>query len=70
MDGLFEQLEHACRSFAGPARSIATLMRGAGVRNIAAEGYRYELSDHALVITKADTPTLDGEPNPQRALPL
>lgn len=71
MDGLLEQLEYTCRSFAGPARSIATLMAGAGVREIAVAGCHYEISNHALAITRADTPTdVDGEPNPQRALPF
>ncbi len=70
MEGLFEQLDHACRTFSGPARSIATLMRGAGVRQIAVEGCCYEISDHGLAITRVDTPTVDGVPNPQRPLPL
>ena len=70
MDGLFEQLDHACRAFSGQARSIASLMHGAGVRQIAVNGCSYEISDRGLVVSRADTPTIDGEPNPQRLLPL
>lgn len=68
---LFDQLHHACTRFAGPARSVANLMRANQVRQLNVEGCCYELTDHGLVITKAaHALTVEGEPNPQRCLPI